>query len=141
MNILMWWEDFDGKVPAPAILKPRPLWTGKQVFNLIIPKQINLLRYSAWHNDSEKGPITPGDTQVRIEKGELLTGTLCKKTLGTSTGSLIHVIWYAFGEFFISFIFFLSLSPALISNLHMVPFTWGSLYVKQNIDRGNKYFC
>ncbi|MED6113234.1 DNA-directed RNA polymerase II subunit rpb1 [Stylosanthes scabra] len=30
---------------------------------------------------------------VRIEKGELLTGTLCKKTLGASTGSLIHVIW------------------------------------------------
>nr|GMC96905.1 DNA-directed RNA polymerase II subunit 1 [Ipomoea batatas] len=55
MNILMWWEDFDGKVPAPAILKPRPLWTGKQVFNLIIPKQINLLRYSSWHSDSEKG--------------------------------------------------------------------------------------
>ncbi|RLM69983.1 DNA-directed RNA polymerase II subunit 1 [Panicum miliaceum] len=22
MNILMWWEDFDGKIPAPAILKP-----------------------------------------------------------------------------------------------------------------------
>ncbi|KAL0343701.1 UNVERIFIED_CONTAM: DNA-directed RNA polymerase II subunit RPB1 [Sesamum angustifolium] len=49
MNILMWWEDFDGKVPAPAILKPRPLWTGKQ------------------------------------------------KTLGTSTGSLIHVIWEEVG--------------------------------------------
>ncbi|KAL3377839.1 hypothetical protein AABB24_003973 [Solanum stoloniferum] len=97
MNILMWWEDFDGKVPAPVILKPRPLWTGKQVFNLIIPKQINLLRYSAWHNDSEKGYITPGDTQVRIEKGELLSGTLCKKTLGTSTGSLIHVIWEEVG--------------------------------------------
>ncbi|KAJ8545705.1 hypothetical protein K7X08_018288 [Anisodus acutangulus] len=97
MNILMWWEDFDGKVPAPAILKPRPLWTGKQVFNLIIPKQINLLRYSAWHNDTEKGYITPGDTQVRIEKGELLSGTLCKKTLGTSTGSLIHVIWEEVG--------------------------------------------
>ncbi|KAL0377704.1 UNVERIFIED_CONTAM: DNA-directed RNA polymerase II subunit RPB1 [Sesamum radiatum] len=97
MNILMWWEDFDGKVPAPAILKPRPLWTGKQVFNLIIPKQINLLRYSAWHQESEKGFITPGDTQVRIEKGELLSGTLCKKTLGTSTGSLIHVIWEEVG--------------------------------------------
>jgi hypothetical protein len=39
--------------------------------------------------------ITPGDTLVRIEKGELLSGTLCKKTLGTSSGSLIHVIWYA----------------------------------------------
>lgn len=94
MNILMWWEDFDGKVPAPAILKPRPLWTGKQVFNLIIPKQINLQRTSAWHSESESGNITPGDTFVRIEKGELLSGTLCKKALGTSTGSLIHVIWY-----------------------------------------------
>ena len=95
MNILMWWEDFDGKVPAPAILKPEPLWTGKQVFNLIIPKQINLIRFSSWHSDDERGPITPGDTMVRIEKGELLTGTLCKKTLGASAGSLIHVIWYA----------------------------------------------
>ncbi|KAA8532028.1 hypothetical protein F0562_006830 [Nyssa sinensis] len=97
MNILMWWEDFDGKIPAPAILKPRPLWTGKQVFNLIIPKQINLLRYSAWHSESETGLITPGDTQVRIEKGELLSGTLCKKTLGTAGGSLIHVIWEEVG--------------------------------------------
>ncbi|KAL4361846.1 hypothetical protein GQ457_04G021960 [Hibiscus cannabinus] len=97
MNILMWWEDFDGKVPAPAILKPRPLWTGKQVFNLIIPKQINLLRTSAWHSESETGHITPGDTQVRIEKGEVLSGTLCKKTLGTSSGSLIHVIWEEVG--------------------------------------------
>ncbi|CAN1122262.1 DNA-directed RNA polymerase II subunit RPB1 [Linum perenne] len=97
MNILMWWEDFDGKVPAPTILKPRPLWTGKQVFNLIIPKQINLIRFSAWHTDSERGAITPGDTMVRIEKGELLSGTLCKKTLGASSGSLIHVVWEEVG--------------------------------------------
>lgn len=31
--------------------------------------------------------------QVLIQNGELLTGTLCKKTLGASGGSLIHVIW------------------------------------------------
>ena len=93
MNILMWWEDFDGKVPTPAILKPKPIWTGKQVFNLIIPKQINLIRFSAWHDEGESRFITPADTVVRIEKGELLSGILCKKTLGTSMGSLIHVIW------------------------------------------------
>ncbi|KAK3014995.1 hypothetical protein RJ639_007248 [Escallonia herrerae] len=97
MNILMWWEDFDGKIPTPAILKPRTLWTGKQVFNLIIPKQINLIKYSAWHSELERGYITPGDTQVRIEKGELISGTLCKKTLGPSSGSLIHVIWEEVG--------------------------------------------
>ncbi|GJU14127.1 DNA-directed RNA polymerase II subunit 1 [Tanacetum coccineum] len=63
MNILMWWEDFDGKVPTPTILKPRLLWTGKQVFSLIIPKQINLIRTAAWHSESETGYLTPGDTQ------------------------------------------------------------------------------
>lgn len=93
MNMLMLCEDVHGRIPPPAILKPRPIWTGKQVFTLIIPKQINLLGYS-----SEKGYITQGDTQVRIEKGELLSGILCKKTLGASTGSLIHVIWYAFSR-------------------------------------------
>ena len=31
MNILMWLEDWDGRIPMPAVLKPRPLWTGKQV--------------------------------------------------------------------------------------------------------------
>ncbi len=31
MNILMTLEDWDGTVPMPAVLKPEPLWTGKQV--------------------------------------------------------------------------------------------------------------
>ena len=33
------------------------------------------------------------DAQVLIQNGELIMGTLCKKTLGASEGSLIHVIW------------------------------------------------
>ena len=31
MNVLMTIDNWDGQVPMPAILKPRPLWTGKQV--------------------------------------------------------------------------------------------------------------
>jgi len=81
MNILMWWEDFDGKIPAPAILKPGPYWTGKQVFNLIIPKQINLIRTSAWHSEAETGSITPGDTQVRIERGSYLLELFARRHL------------------------------------------------------------
>ena len=50
----------------------------------IVPKQINLIRTIAWHSETETGHMTPGDTQVRIEKGEVITGTLCKKTLGAS---------------------------------------------------------
>ena len=46
MNLLMFLPSWDGKMPTPAILKPRPLWTGKQLFSLIIPGQLNLSRYN-----------------------------------------------------------------------------------------------
>lgn len=36
MNLLMWIE-YNGSLPMPAILKPKPLWTGKQIISLIIP--------------------------------------------------------------------------------------------------------
>lgn len=95
-NILMWLENWDGRIPAPAILKPRPLWTGKQVFTLFIP-DVNLRRTSAWFKEGEPDDFSPTDTQVLIEKGELLTGTLCKRTVGAGGGGLIHVIWEEHG--------------------------------------------
>ena len=97
MNLLMWIEHWDGKVPTPAVLKPVPLWTGKQVFSLIIPPGINYERKSGWHPDADQKDMSPGDTQVKIENGELLTGTLCKKSLGSSAGGLVHVIWMDHG--------------------------------------------
>ncbi|KAJ4462204.1 putative DNA-directed RNA polymerase II subunit 1 [Paratrimastix pyriformis] len=99
MNCLMWIPNWDGVIPEAAILKPRPLWTGKQVFSRIIPAEINLERTSGWHPDPAKDPenandpLYPLDSVVIIENGELICGTLCKKTLGNGTGSLIHVIW------------------------------------------------
>lgn len=38
MNMLMWLEDWDGKIPMPAVLKPQPLWTGKQVIPSAYPR-------------------------------------------------------------------------------------------------------
>ncbi|KAI1720461.1 RNA polymerase rpb1, domain 2 domain-containing protein [Ditylenchus destructor] len=37
MDLLMYLPSWNGKIPQPAILKPKPLWTGKQLFSLIIP--------------------------------------------------------------------------------------------------------
>jgi len=37
-NTLMWVKHWDGKVPQPAILKPKPLWTGKQAFSMVLPR-------------------------------------------------------------------------------------------------------
>jgi len=96
MNIIMWLEDWDGKVPKPAILKPQPLWTGKQVFSMMLPK-VNLLRTSSWARDADDLSFSVDDTGVRIEQGELLTGTLCKKTMGSGGGGLIHVTWEEWG--------------------------------------------
>lgn len=37
MDLLMHMPDWNAKIPQPAILKPKRLWTGKQLFSLIIP--------------------------------------------------------------------------------------------------------
>ena len=68
MNLLMWLPTWDGKMPTPTILKPKPLWTGKQIFSLIIPGNVNLIKANSTHPDDEDdGPycyISPGDTKV-----------------------------------------------------------------------------
>ncbi|KAK8379225.1 hypothetical protein O3P69_019223 [Scylla paramamosain] len=102
MNLLMFLPTWDGLMPHPTILKPRPLWTGKQLFSLIIPGNINLVKTHAAHPDDEDdGPykwISPGDTKVLVEHGELVMGILCKKTLGASSGSMMHVAWMELGH-------------------------------------------
>ncbi|EGG15801.1 RNA polymerase II largest subunit [Cavenderia fasciculata] len=92
MNILMWLPSWDGKIPPPAIWKPKKLWTGKQIFSLIIPK-INLTRFTSTHNDKEKEKSEmASDTVVIIDQGELMSGILCKRSLGSANGSIIHVV-------------------------------------------------
>lgn len=97
MNLLMWIEDWDGKIPAPAILKPKPLWTGKQILSLIIP-DINLEKKIGEIGGNDKYN-SPRDGYVYINKGELITGIVCKKTVGSSHNSLIHIIFNEKGPF------------------------------------------
>ena len=92
-NMMMWLEDWDGRVPMPALLKPRPRWTGKQFISAFLPPGVNCRRTTSWYRDGEPADMSPTDSQVLIQGGQLLTGTLCKKTLGASAGSLVHVIW------------------------------------------------
>ncbi|CBY21019.1 unnamed protein product [Oikopleura dioica] len=41
MNLVLFKTMWDGRVPIPAILKPRPLWTGKQLFTMMVPEGVN----------------------------------------------------------------------------------------------------
>jgi len=102
MNLLMFLPDWDGKLPMPAVLKPIPYWTGKQLFSLIIPGKVNLIRNHSTHpdeeDDSEYKWISPGDTKVLIENGQLLSGIVCKNTVGSSGGSLMHIVFNELGH-------------------------------------------
>ena len=94
MNLLIHFPMWNGKIPQPAILRPVPLWTGKQLFSILIPGKVNCLK----NIDGNDKWMTPSDTTVLVENGELLMGILCKKTLGSSEGSLLHVVYLEEGS-------------------------------------------
>ncbi|KAI0932934.1 DNA-directed RNA polymerase II subunit rpb1, variant 2 [Taiwanofungus camphoratus] len=87
-NILLWVPDWDGSVPIPAIIKPKPLWTGKQILSMCIPRGINIYR-----SPDPKSPNPVFDDGMMIENGEIVFGIVEKKTVGASQGGLVHVVF------------------------------------------------
>ena len=92
MNILLWVPDWDGVIPQPAIIKPRPKWTGKQIISLVIPEGLNLIR-----KDKKESFSPINDDGVFVNGGELMYGLLNKKTVGASSSGLIHIIYNELG--------------------------------------------
>jgi DNA-directed RNA polymerase II subunit RPB1 len=91
MNIMMWVPDWDGIVPEPAILKPRPLWTGKQIISMAIAKEVNIWR---GEGDAKPSPYNDlVDKSLMIRGGELLLGSVTKKIVGATAGGVIHIIF------------------------------------------------
>lgn len=91
MNILLWVPDWDGVIPTPAILKPVPRWTGKQIISLVIPPGVNLIR------PSKEGLSPKHDDGMLIHCGELMYGLLTKKIVGASSGGVIHIVFNEMG--------------------------------------------
>ncbi|KAJ7596384.1 DNA-directed RNA polymerase II, subunit 1 [Mycena floridula] len=87
-NILLWVPEWDGTVPLPAIVKPKPLWTGKQMVSLAIPRGINIHR-----TPDPKSSNPENDDGMMIENGDIIYGVVEKKTVGASQGGLIHVVF------------------------------------------------
>ncbi|KAJ5161805.1 hypothetical protein N7492_007197 [Penicillium capsulatum] len=97
MNIMLWVPNWDGMIPPPAILKPRPRWTGKQIISMAFPSGLNLLRI-----DKDSSPLSEkfsplNDGGLLIHGGQLLYGMLSKKTVGASGGGVIHTIFNEYG--------------------------------------------
>ena len=89
-------------LPRPAVLKPRPLWTGKQLMSLLLPRfslstVVRSGNADGVHLDKE-GAMDVYERAVVIRDGLLCAGALCKKTLGTSANGIIHVLVKDFGN-------------------------------------------
>jgi DNA-directed RNA polymerase II subunit RPB1 len=92
-NILLWLPDWDGTIPTPCILKPKPMWTGKQLLSLCIPKGINI----TYKNNEKPSPIDVTDENVLIDNGELVHGAIVKNIAGSANNGLVHVIFRELG--------------------------------------------
>jgi DNA-directed RNA polymerase II subunit RPB1 len=78
-NVLLWVPDWDGVIPTPTILKPKPMWTGKQLLSMCIPRGINIHRKPEPFSDH---PFN--DDGMLIENGDIIYGVVDKKTVGAA---------------------------------------------------------
>jgi DNA-directed RNA polymerase II subunit RPB1 len=98
----------DQFLPCPAILKGttyrkekdgsvtrtihKPLWTGKQIISWLLHPAISLLKPISGADSTNTEDIM-NDKVVSLRNGTLFCGRLCKQTLGSTTGGVIHIIW------------------------------------------------
>lgn len=118
------------KLIPPAILKPAPLWTGKQVVTTILlnitpqncgglwMKGGSKIRGSAW------GVAGAEEESVYFSNGVFITGILDKSQLGPSSGGFIHSVHEVYGPT-VAGRLLSSLGRLLTRTLHMRAFTCG----------------
>lgn len=97
MNMMLWVPNWDGVIPQPAIFKPRPRWTGKQIISMVLPPGLNLLRV-----DKDGAPLAEkfsplADGGLLVHGGQLMYGMFSKKTVGASGGGIVHTIFNEYG--------------------------------------------
>ncbi|EMD59684.1 hypothetical protein GGP41_008538 [Bipolaris sorokiniana] len=96
MPIMMWVPDWDGILPEPAILKPRPLWTGKQIVSMAFPREVNIEKKEDDSTPSKDNDIK--DKSLMIKGGQLIYGQVTKKIVGASAGGVIHIVFNELGS-------------------------------------------
>uniref|UniRef100_A0A7S2W5D7 DNA-directed RNA polymerase subunit n=1 Tax=Mucochytrium quahogii TaxID=96639 RepID=A0A7S2W5D7_9STRA len=88
-------------IPPPSIIKPRELWTGKQVWNVLLcPRKdvdlkVNLeAREKNYFNGNETDGLCmcPNEGYVVFRNSELVAGSIAKVTLGGSKAGLFYVL-------------------------------------------------
>jgi len=92
--------NYEGALPEPEVKEPKPLWTGKQIFSLFLPKDLNY---------ALKATVCRGcpnclceeceyDAYVVIKDGVLKCGVIDRRSIGAEQSeSLLHRIIKDYG--------------------------------------------
>jgi DNA-directed RNA polymerase III subunit RPC1 len=89
------------EIPRPAVFYPVKLWTGKQLFSVLIQNALNGKSVSVELKEKNFEPssdgtahdvMCPRDGYVVIDNSKLLSGNLCKTTLGSSKKGLVFAL-------------------------------------------------
>jgi DNA-directed RNA polymerase beta' subunit len=80
MQWIQWWTDSPLALPEPAIVKPIPMWSSRQIVSMIFPPTFSYHRLD-----------------VVIDQGEWITGKFDKNHLGTGEGQLFHALLHQMG--------------------------------------------
>src|SRR3990170_241846 len=100
VNRLLMTTGYEGKLPEPEVKEPKPLWNGKQIFSLFLPKTLN---YSLKANICQscvkcEEEECKHDAYVVIKNGELISGIIDRRSIGSEQSeSLLHRIIKDYG--------------------------------------------
>ncbi len=87
--------DYDGDLPEPEVKGAHPAYTGRQLFSLFLPKDLNYVLTSKWAKSQRSG--TTNDVVIR--DGQMISGVIDKAAIGAEEpDSLLHRIAKDYGN-------------------------------------------
>ncbi len=91
---------YTGSLPKPLVQKPLPLWSGKQIFSLFLPKNMNYVLKANICRGCDKclREDCEYDAYVVVKNGELLKGVIDRRSVGAEQSeSILHRIIKDYG--------------------------------------------
>ncbi len=100
VNRLLTATGYVGLLPEPKIKEPQPMWSGKQIFSLFLPKTLNYVLKANLCQGCTKceEEDCKYDAYVVVKNGELVSGIIDRRSIGAEQSeSLLHRIIKDYG--------------------------------------------
>jgi len=97
---LLYLVGYTGELPKPVVIDGRELYTGKSIFSLFLPSDLNLSYKAKVCSKCERcdAENCPEDAFVLIKNGELVKGVVDEKSFGAFAGELLDRIVKDYGS-------------------------------------------